>query len=277
MLIDTHCHLNFKAFEEDWREAVKRAKEAGVEKMVVVGTDLKSSQRAVELAEEMEGLYATAGFHPHHCRGLKGEIKEIEAELKKLAKSKKVVAIGECGLDYSIYRRSKYKSKEVGLELKNLQKRVFGTQIQLAKELDLPLVIHNREAEEDLMDTMEHFCKPAPSGRGRVEGKYPRGVLHCISGSQTYLKQVLEMGFYIGVDGNVTYSQEVQRLIEKIPVEKLVLETDAPFLTPVPYRGLRNEPKNVTIVAEFVAKLKKLSLNKIQASSSKNAEALFNI
>ncbi len=269
MLIDTHCHLNFKVFEEDWREVVERAKEAGVKKMVVVGTDLESSQKAVELAEKMKGLYATTGFHPHHCRGLRGKIKKIEAELRKLAKSKKVVAIGECGLDYSVYRKSKYKSKEVRLELKNLQKRVFGVQIQLAKKLNLPLIIHNREAEKDLIDVMKHFCKD--------DGQSPRGVLHCISGSQAYLKQVLEMGFYIGVDGNVTYRQGVQELVRETPLERLMLETDAPFLTPIPYRGLRNEPKNVTIVAEFVAKLKKLSLNKIQASSSKNAEALFNI
>ena len=269
MFIDTHCHLNFKAFEKDWQEVVKRAKKAGVEKMIVVGTDLESSQKAVELAEKMEGLYATAGVHPHHCRGLNESVEEIKRKLKKLAKSKKVVGIGECGLDYAVYRQSKYKSKEVGLELKNLQKRVFGVQIQLAKKLDLPLVIHNREAEKDLIDAMKHFCKD--------DGQSPRGVLHCISGSQAYLKQMLEMGFYIGVDGNVTYSQGVQTLVRKIPLERLVLETDAPFLTPVPYRGLRNEPKNVTIVAEFVASLKKVSLNKIEASSSKNAEALFNI
>jgi len=261
MLIDTHTHLNFKAFEKDWPEVVERAKKAGVGKMMVVGTDLESSGRAAEMAEKTEGLYATVGIHPVHCQSVVS-ITRGAARLKKLGKSKKVVGIGECGLDY--FR---------GSEDKDLQKRAFGMQIQLAKELGLPMVIHNRKAGEEVLDSLDHFCKS--------DGKYPKGVFHCISGSKKYLDRGLEMGFYVGVDGNVTYSKEVQRLAKLVPLDRLVLETDAPFLLPEPFRSqgdrLRNQPAHVTIVAEFLAKIKSVSLEKIKASTSKNAEALFNI
>jgi len=269
MLVDTHCHLNFKAFEGDWRAVVERAQKVGVKKIMVVGTDLESSKRAVAIAEKTEGLYATVGVHPHHCRNLKESIEKMGKKLKIMTKSKKVVGIGECGLDYHTYKQSKYKNTEIAAELKNLQKKVFGRQIQLAKELNLGLVIHNRRADEDLLDTIDHFCKD--------DGKYPKGVFHCISGSKDYLKKVLEMGFYVGVDGNVTYSKGVRELVREIPLERLVIETDSPFLTPVPYRGLRNEPKNVKIVAESIAKLKRVSVDEIRTSTTKNAEVLFNI
>jgi TatD DNase family protein len=269
MLIDTHCHLNFKVFKNDWRAVIGRAQKAGVRKMVVVGTDLESSRRAVEIANGVKGVYATVGLHPHHCRGLKSRLENIKGQLKILAKNKKVVAIGECGLDYHVYKQSEYKDVRLTTELKNLQKRAWGMQIQLAKELNLPMVIHNRRADEELLDTLEHFCKD--------DGKYPKGVFHCISGSKKYLARVLKMGFYVGVDGNVTYSQGVQELAKEIPVERLVIETDSPFLTPKPYRGLRNEPKNVKIVTEFLGKLKKLTFDQIEASTTRNAEAVFKL
>ncbi|MBU1085667.1 TatD family hydrolase [Patescibacteria group bacterium] len=272
MYIDTHTHLNLKAFEDDWREVADRAKKAGVEKMLVVGTDLESSQKALALAEEVEGLFAVAGFHPHHCKGItKTQIDKIIEKLKKLAKHKKVVAIGECGLDYHVYQKTKYPSTSLRINktLEKLQKQVFGKQIQLAKSLNLPMVIHNRKAQKDILDVMDHFCQ--------VDGKYPRGVFHCISGSVKFLKLLLERGFYIGVDGNVTYSSEVKALAKETPLDKLLLETDSPWLTPVPHRSLRNEPSNVKIVAEFVAKLKKTSINQIATITTRNAENLFNI
>ena len=289
MYIDTHCHLNLKDFESDWREVVEKAKKAGVSKMIVVGADLSSSKRAIEMAEEVEGLYAVVGFHPHHCKGL-DDVDEMMASIEKLTKNKKVVAIGECGLDYHVYQKSKYEKTQVTEDQKKLQKRVFGRQIQLASKLNLPLVIHNREAQRDILDTIDHFCKR--------DGKYPKGVFHCISGSKKFVKQLIERGFYVGVDGNVTYSSEVQALVDEIPLERLLLETDSPWLTPEPLRSqqkvpnrlslklqtadglepkLRNTPISVRIVAEYLSQAKNVSLEKIRASTTKNAEALFNI
>ncbi|MFH2062340.1 MAG: TatD family hydrolase [Candidatus Beckwithbacteria bacterium] len=299
MYIDTHTHLNLKAFEDDWREVADRAKKAEVNKMLVVGTNLESSQKAIEIAEDIEGLFAVVGFHPHHCKGIaETQIDKIMKGLEKLAKHKKVVAIGECGLDYHVYQKTKYTKVKITEDQKKLQKQVFGKQIQLAKELNLPMVIHNREAQKDILDVMDHFCLPAQAGKN--DGKYPKGVFHCISGSIKFLKQLLERGFYIGVDGNVTYSSEVEALVKETPLDRLLLETDSPWLIPRfsgsstnsnPKRsGLkaslqertlidrwRNTPSNVKIVAEFVAKLKNTSINQIAKKTTINAERLFNI
>ena len=264
MYIDTHCHLNFAVFKDDWKEVADKAVQAGVEKMVVVGADLETSCRAVELAEKHKNLFASVGIHPHHCQN-KIEIDRLES----LAKSKKVVAIGECGLDYHVYEKSKYQDKEITPEIKTLQKCLFGQQIQLAKKLNLPMIIHNRAAGEDILDTLNHFCKS--------DGQCPQGVFHCISGSKKLLKKILEMGFFIGVDGNVTYSQEVQTLAQLVPMNRVLLETDSPWLTPEPNRSLRNEPISVKIVAEFLSRLKKVPVKKIEAETSKNAKKLFKI
>ena len=272
--------MNFEAFEDDWRGVIKKAQEAGVKKMIVVGTDLESSEKAIKIAEEVDGVFATVGYHPHHARGLSKVTEEIKDSLKKLARSKKVTAIGECGLDYHVYKNTKYEIKNTGAEwekLKIKQKQLFGMQIQLALELKLPMVIHNREADMDVLDTMDHFCK--------IDNEYPEGVFHCVSGSREYLKKILEMGFYVGVDGNVTYDEKVEKLVREISLEKLLIETDSPYLMPNPLRKekmnrgerLRNEPISVRIIAEYLAKLKKVSLEKLKTSTTKNAEVLFNI
>ena len=292
MYIDTHCHLNFEAFKNDWLETAEKAKRSGVSKMIVIGTDLKNSQKAIELAEKVEYLYATVGFHPHHVKGFEAYPntkwstkleKKLKDSLKKATKSKKVVAIGECGLDYFRYKKTKYPSTMLKINKKSkiLQKRLFGVQIQLAKELALPMVIHSRKAHDDLLDTLNHFCKN--------DGKYPTGVFHCVSGSRKHLKKVLKLGFYLGVDGNITYSKEVQRLVKEIPLNKLVIETDSPFLIPEPWRSnpalhkvsrgkhLRNEPISVKITAKFIANLKNVNLTEIKTKTTENAKRLFNI
>lgn len=272
MYIDTHCHLNFGAFDDDWKETAERARQAGVTKMIVVGTDLETSKKAVELVQGQEGLWAAVGFHPHHAKGIgEADLEKITKQMEELVTKPKVVAVGECGLDYHVYQDSKYEKKAITPELVKLQKQLLGIQIQLAKKASLPIIFHNRAAGEDTLDAIDHFCK--------IDGKYPRGVFHCISGSRKLLDKILAMGFYVGVDGNVTYSQEVQILTEAIPLDRLVLETDSPYLTPDPLRGekLRNEPANVRIVAEFVSSLKKLSLDEVRAKAKENAEALFSI
>lgn len=262
MLIDTHCHLNFAAFDADWRQVADEAVKNGVEKMIVVGADLTSSAKAVELAQKHKALYAAVGIHPHHANG-SVDLREI----KKLAQNKKVVAIGEIGLDYHVYVKTKYLDNSVTPELKIKQKQLFGAQIQLAKELNLPLIIHNREANEEVLDVIEHFSKS--------NGKIPNGVFHCISGSVKLLKKILEMGFYIGVDANITYSQEVQILAKAAPLDKILVETDSPFLSPVSLRGLRNTPVSVRIGAEFLARLKQLSVDKVIEATTANAKKLF--
>jgi TatD DNase family protein len=277
MLIDTHCHLNFAAFEEDWRETAGAAVKAGVTKMIVVGTDLTSSQKAVELAANHPALYAAVGFHPHHAKSLTvSQLRSVTNRLKELAQNKKVVAIGECGLDYYVYQKTKYPETAVTEKIKVLQKKLFGQQIQLAKELNLPLIVHNRSAGNDTLDALDHFCKPA-SPAGRSDGQMPAGVFHCISGSKKLLQKILDLGFYVGIDGNVTYSQEVQLLASAAPLEKMLLETDAPYLTPEPDRSLRNTPTSVKIVAAFLADLKEEPFETVANVTTKNAKKLFNL
>ncbi len=261
MLIDTHCHLNFGVFSDDWQQVADECVKDGIEKMIVVGADLETSAKAVELAQKHDHLYASVGVHPHHAPG------EFHPDrLKTLAKAKKVVAVGECGLDYHIYQKSKYPETEITQKMKNEQKTIFGAQIQLAKELKLPLIIHNREAGADTLDVLNHFSKN--------DGKYPAGVWHCISGGKKLLRQILALGFFVGVDANITYSQEVQVLVAEAPLDKILLETDSPYLTP-DRAQLRNTPQSVKIVARHIAKIKNVAENQVIKETTANAQRLF--
>jgi len=263
MYIDTHCHLNFKVFSQDWRQVANQAVSAGVEKMIVVGADMESSIKAVKLAEKHPNLWAAIGIHPHHVQS------NIDLEkLEKLAKSKKVAAIGECGLDYHVYEKSRYENLEITPKIKIAQKRLFGQQIQLAKKMNLPIIIHNREAGEDTLDVLRHFSTD--------DGYYPLGVFHCISGGKKLLKKILEAGFFIGVDGNIVYSQEVQIMAAESPLEKIVLETDAPYLS-ADRSGDRNTPETVKIVAQYLAKLKNIPIKKVEQQTALNAHQLFKL
>lgn len=245
-MIDAHCHLNFQAFEIDLDKVIKEAQEAGVDTIVNVGTKIDSSQKAIELAQKYEGLYAAVGIHPHHADKLEDNWLE---ELENLAKNEKVIAIGECGLDYFSYKTN-------GITDKKLQKELFQKQIELAIKLKLPLQIHNRQAGDDILEILNHYKNSLPT---------PPGVFHCFSGSEDFLKKVLNLGFYIGYDGNVTYkgiakgeAVSLQDLVKLTPVERILTETDAPYLSPVPLRGLRNTPKNVIITSNFIADLKQI-------------------
>lgn len=264
MYIDTHCHLNFGAFKEDWQAVADASVAAGVQKMILVGADLDTSARAVELAQTHPALFASVGVHPHHAQG-EFDLKK----LKNLAQNKKVVAIGETGVDYHLYQKSKYPEKIITQEMKNRQKTIFGQQIQLAKKLNLPLIIHNRETGEDTLDTLKHFCAD--------DGIYPPGVFHCISGSKKLLQKILAAGFYIGVDANITYSQEVQTLVLESPLDRILLETDSPWLAPLPDRNLRNTPQSVKITSQATAQLKNIPENQVAKKTTKNAKELFNL
>ena len=264
-MIDVHCHLNFHKFEEDYDEVIKRALEKGVSRIINVGTKLDSSQQAIDLAEQYDELYAIVGVHPHHADKLELEADWLE-QLEKMAKHPKVVAIGECGLDYFSYQSN-------GIVEPGLQKDVFEAQIELAHRTGLPLQIHNRQAGEDVIDMLHHHKN--------LLQNVP-GMFHCFAGSETVLKDALDLGFYIGFDGNITYdgiakgeTTDLKDLVRLTPLERIVIETDSPYLTPNPHRGTRNEPGYVIIVAEFIAQLKGISYQSLVEQTDKNVYTVF--
>lgn len=264
-MIDVHCHLNFHAFEKDYDQLIHKAKQDGVEIIINVGTKVDSSQKAVDLANQYENLYAIVGTHPHHAD--KQESDWIH-KLKTLAKNKKVVAIGEIGLDYFSYKSN-------GIVDPNLQKEIFEAQIQLAYELKLPLQIHNRLAGKDILEILRHHKNMLQN---------PPGMFHCFAGDIDILKSVLQMGFYVGFDGNSTYpgiapreTVTLQELIKATPMDRIVTETDSPFLTPIPYRGKRNIPSYVIIVGETIAQIKGISFKEVNEITTDNAKRIFGI
>ena len=271
-MIDVHCHLNFRAFNKDYDEVIKRAFRAGVTKIINVGTKIDSSQRAVELAKQYKNLYAIVGVHPHHAdKPEEGWIEELEMLVKHPASNAagaKVVGIGECGMDY--YR---YQSNDIVDP--RLQREVFIKQIELAYKLKLPLQIHNRHSGKDILDILIHHKSYLPN---------PPGMFHCMSGDLDFLKKVLDLGFYIGFDGNITYEgkapgedTDLKELVRETPLDRILIETDSPYLAPVPFRGGRNEPSYAILVAKFVAKLKNLSLEQLEEKVTGNVKKIFNI
>lgn len=265
-MIDVHCHLNFKAFEDDLDDSIKRAQDAGIETIINTGTSLESSLKAVELAQKHENLYAIVGIHPHHADKMETG---WEKELKKMAQNKKVVGIGEIGLDY-------YSYKSNGIVDPKLQKIVFEAQIQMASELNLPLQIHNRHAGENIIDILT-------SHKNLLKNPIP-GMFHCFAGTLGVLKKALDLGFYIGFDGNLTYKGlapgetiSLFDLCKNAPLERIVTETDAPFLTPEPHRGGRNEPSYVIITGAKIAKIKAISKKDLDSITTQNAKQIFNI
>jgi len=264
-MIDAHCHLNFHSFEKDYDEVIKSAFAAGVTKIINVGTKIDSSQKAVELAQKYENLYAVIGMHPHHADKLEEDWLE---ELEKLAKKPKVVGIGEVGIDYF-----SYKSNDV-INPK-LQKEVFIKQIELAHKLKLPLQIHNRQAGKDIIDILINY-------KSRLLNS--PGVFHCFAGSLNLLKKALDLGFYVGFDGNITYNSlapgedtDLKDLAKYTPTDRLIVETDSPFLAPVPKRGSRNVPEYAIITAKFIAKVKDITFAEIEAKTTENTIKLFNL
>lgn len=264
-MIDVHCHLNFHAFEKDVDEVIKQAFEAGVTKIVNVGTKIDSSQKAIELAEKYDNLYAIIGVHPHHADKL--EDNWIQ-ELQSLAKNPKVVGIGEIGMDYF-----RYKSNDI-VDPK-LQKEVFIKQIELAYKLKLPLQIHNRHAGNEIIDILLNHKSYLLN---------PPGMFHCVSGNLDFLKKVLDLGFYVGFDGNITYSglapgedTDLKNLIKYTPLDRIVAETDSPFLTPLPHRGSRNVPSYVIITAKFIAQIKGVTFEEFEVKTIENANTIFNL
>ncbi|MEP6756033.1 MAG: TatD family hydrolase [Chthonomonadales bacterium] len=252
MLIDTHCHLNHENFELDLLQTVERSLSAGVEKSIVVGFDLASSRRAVELADQFPTIYAAIGIHPTDCNQWNSTIAE---EFRSLSKNPKVVAIGEIGLDYHHGSRGDEQ-----------QTYVFCEQIDLAVELGLPIIIHCREAYPETLKMLSQ----------RAMGK-TGVVMHCFAGNMTELQRTMDIGFYAGFGGVITFKNAPQSrdcLATCLP-DKCILETDAPYLAPVPFRGKRNEPSYTRVVAQAAAEIRGVKFSEICEQSTNNALRLF--
>lgn len=253
-LIDSHAHLDDDRFDSDRTEIINKLMANGIEMVLNPGADLATSKKAVKLAEEYSFIYAAVGCHPHDSKYMNEETMNI---FRELSKNKKVIAIGEIGLDYY------YDNSD-----RETQKKWFREQIKLANELDMPYIVHDRDAHEDLFRIMKEEAK-----------SNTRGILHCYSGSVEMAKEFIKLGFYISLAGPVTFKKaKTPKMVAKeIPLDKLLIETDSPYLTPEPYRGKRNEPMFVKYVAEEIANIRNVSLDVIAESTNKNFRKLFNL
>lgn len=254
MFIDTHVHLNADQYEEDLQEVIDRALEANVKKMVVIGFDRITIERAIKLVEEYSFIYAVVGWHPVDAIDCTEEdLRWIE----ELAAHEKVVGIGEMGLDYHWDKSPK-----------DIQQEVFRKQIRLAQKVKLPIIIHNRDATEDVIRILQE-----------EEAYLTGGIMHCFGGSVETAKQCIDMNFMISLGGPVTFknAKKPKEVAAEIPLEYLLIETDAPYLAPHPHRGKRNEPALVPLVAEEIARLKGISIEEVAEATTKNAERFFNL
>lgn len=251
MFIDSHAHIQISQFDSDRDAVLQRALDVGVSNILIIGFDLETSQKAVELAEKHENLYATVGIHPHSATDLSDE---ILSTFRDLLEHPKVIALGEIGLDY--YRN---------LSPHKVQKNAFERQLDLAEEFNMPIIIHNREAYMDILPILERR-------RNKVNG-----VLHCFTGDVELMQRSIETGFHIGIGGIVTYpnAKDVQTVAKQIPLERLLIETDCPWLTPQFRRGKRNEPSYVSVIADKIAELRNITTEEIGEITTNNFNTLF--
>ncbi len=259
MFIDTHCQLNFADFDADRPMVIGNAKKAGVKQFIVPGVDHNSCRTAVHLATiHPNVVFAAVGYHPYEAPK-NPDISYLESLLRDEANKPYIKAIGECGLDYHYYKG------EIAAGRKEVQHQLLEAQLLLALKYDLPVILHCREAFEDMFSIL------------RSVPKIPRGVLHCFSGGLQDVRIAEELGLYMGVDGNVTYSKQLSLIVPYIPLSRLLLETDAPYLTPVPHRGERNEPKYIPLIAKTVADMQHTTVKGMAEKTTENARALFQI
>ena len=253
MLIDSHAHLDMEDFDTDRDLIIKRARQGGVNRIVTIGIDLASSRKAIEIAKKYDFIFASVGYHPHNAN--EADVRDLK-KLRNLASESKVVAWGEIGLDF--FRRHSPPDKQV---------QAFERQLDIAFELDLPVIIHDRDAHSDLLAIL------------RKRKRLYRGVIHCFSGNYDFAMALIELGFFISFPGTVTYKNAVdtQTAASRIPLERLLVETDCPYLAPVPFRGKRNEPFYVKHTAEKIAQLRQIELGKLEDATSANAIRLFNL
>ncbi len=257
-LIDTHAHLHAKQFDEDRDVVIERMREAGITDVVTIGTDVLASRAAIELAEQHDDIWATVGVDPHEVARFTDATLD---ELRELARSSQVVAIGEVGLDY-YWDEAPH----------DVQAEVFGRQLELARTLDLPVVIHNREAHTDTLAVLRDWAKHHP-----WRGERPLGVLHCFSGDVDMALAAIEIGFMISLAGPVTFqnAKKPVAVAGAVPLDWLVVETDAPYLAPHPHRGKRNEPAYVRLTARRIAEIRNVPPKTVAEATSANSRTLF--
>ncbi|HSL88545.1 MAG TPA: TatD family hydrolase [Ignavibacteriaceae bacterium] len=254
MLIDTHSHLFYKNFRHDLDEVVNRATESGVDQIIVPATDLETAEQTISLCEKYDIVYGAAGIHPHDSKDWNYS---LLTKIQDLAQHKKIIAIGEIGLDY--YYDFSPPEKQI---------EVFKAQIELAIELNLPIIVHNRDSDKDMMDIVSQYC-----------GKGLKAQFHCFNGSLNDAFEYIKMNHFISFTGNITFKNrgDVRSVLEKIGLDNLLLETDSPFMTPVPFRGKRNEPAYVKYVAKKISEIHKVPLEEVAKITSYNAFRLFGI
>ncbi|MBV6421460.1 MAG: Tat-linked quality control protein TatD [Ignavibacteriaceae bacterium] len=254
MFIDSHAHLFYPNYDGELDEVIDRAKKTGVKYILVPATDLKTAEQVIDLTEKYEMIYGAVGVHPHDTKDWNPS---LISPIEKLAKNKKIVAIGEIGLDY--YYDFSPKEKQI---------EAFKSQIDLALKLDLPIIVHNRDSDEDMMEIIRSYC-----------GSGLRGQFHCFNGSLEDAMELAGMNFMISFTGNITFKNAdgLRNILKHIPLENLLLETDSPFMTPVPNRGKRNEPANIKFIAEKVAELHNLRIADVANITSFNAFRIYGI
>ncbi len=272
MFIDIHSHINNEVFENEIEGVISRAKEAGVLKIVCVGCDLESSKSAISLANRFDCVYAAIGLHPNAAFEFSKEAEEL---IFSAASNKKIVAIGEIGLDYHDFEwqidQARRKDPSLGEISKEdfilKQKEVFIKQIELANKLNLPVMIHMREATNETLNILEQNRALLSSG----------GLMHCFNGSLETTMRVFDLGFYISLGGAITFknSRTMPEVLEEIGLSRVTLETDCPYLSPEPFRGKRNEPKNIPIIAKKIADLTFSSLKEVETKTTQNALCVF--
>jgi len=255
--IDSHAHLDSRQFDADRERVIQRAWAAGLTAIINAGIDLRSSAAGIELAERHQGIFASVGFHPHDAKSLTAS---ALAEMESLARSPKVVAIGEIGLDY--YRN---------LSPKPAQRTAFRAQLGMAARLDKPVIVHDRDAHGEIMAILEEWASTVP--------RAAKGVLHCFSGDLAMAVKAVEMGFYISIAGPITYgnARQLPEIVKSLPLDRMLIETDCPYLMPHPHRGKRNEPAYVRLVAEAVARCRGIPEAEVARFTSANTRTLFRL
>lgn len=292
-MFDTHCHLNFEVFEGKIEEVLREAEKVGVRYFMIPGSDLKNSKKAVEIAQKYKNVYAGVGIHPHHIYKIqspkskaqnenpKSKIKKLLEELESLLKNEKVAAVGEIGLDKHNYQKTKYEQYKINEEFLNFQKELFVEQLNLAKQYQKSVIIHNREAKNDTLAILTENWDSFFAGRM---------VFHCCEPDEDLLNFALKRQIFIGLDGDITYNKKKQNFIKKIPLESIVLETDSPFLIPEPLKSQEkgkdalqcvstaaNTPVNIPLIQNFIAELLNKNQEEIREIFFKNSKELFRI
>lgn len=249
-LIDTHCHIYYDNFHSDINEVLDRATKNNVSTIICIGVDLESSEKSLKLAEDYDMIYATAGYHPHESKDASNTYLN---ELEQLLSHEKMVALGEIGLDFH-YNHSN----------KRTQLKIFKEQLELSKSLNLPAIVHSRNADNEILDSIK-------------ETKSSKGVIHCFASNIQFANSILSLGYIVSFTGLITFVKELNNVVKKIPIDKFMLETDSPYLTPVPFRGKRNEPSMIKYIAKTIAKIRNEDINIIAKETTKTAKDFFGI